>query len=81
VGAAIAYASAVDGARTVHRVDLEHRAEPDEWCVTVDGRRVLAFSGPSAWTQALSHRQELLELLAGTDPRVPDPPSPAARRG
>jgi hypothetical protein len=45
------------------KVDLVHSAEPDEWCVTVDGARVLSFSGPSAWTQALSHKAELHELL------------------
>ncbi len=44
-------------------VDLVHTTEPDEWCVTVDGERVLTFSGPSAWTQALSHRAELHDLL------------------
>jgi hypothetical protein len=47
-----------------HTVDLVHTTEPDEWGVTVDGERVLTFSGPSAWTQALSHRAELLDLLA-----------------
>ncbi|HUR36053.1 MAG TPA: hypothetical protein VM032_19760 [Vicinamibacterales bacterium] len=40
-----------------------HNAEPDEWCITVDGARVLSFSGPSAWTKALSHKAELDELL------------------
>jgi hypothetical protein len=58
-----------------HKVDLVHNAEPDEWCVTVDGERVLAFSGPSAWTKALSHQAELHDLLVrhvrdrGTDER------------
>jgi hypothetical protein len=46
------------------RVDLVHVAEQDEWCVTVNGERVLSFSGPSAWTKALSHRAELHDLLA-----------------
>ena len=45
------------------RVDLIHVVEQDEWCVTVNGERVLSFSGPSAWTQALSHRAELQDLL------------------
>jgi hypothetical protein len=45
------------------KVDLVHIADPDEWCVTVNGERVLSFSGPSAWTQALSHRAELHDLL------------------
>jgi hypothetical protein len=47
-----------------HKVDLVHTAEPDEWCVTVDGERVLTFSGPSAWTKALSHKAELNDLLS-----------------
>jgi hypothetical protein len=45
-------------------VDLVHSAEPDEWYVTVDGERVLTFSGPSAWSHALSHKAELNDLLA-----------------
>ena len=45
------------------RVDLVHIVEQDEWCVMVNGERVLSFSGPSAWTKALSHRAELYDLL------------------
>jgi hypothetical protein len=47
----------------VHTVDVVHDIDPDEWYVTVDGRRVLTFSGPSAWTMALSHQAELNQLL------------------
>jgi hypothetical protein len=54
------------------RVDLVHTAEPDEWCVTVNGERVLSFSGPSAWTQALSHKAELHDLLGGGSPDEPE---------
>jgi hypothetical protein len=46
-----------------HTVDVVHNVDPDEWYVTVDGRRVLSFSGPSAWTMALSHQAELNQLL------------------
>jgi hypothetical protein len=62
-GAPIAHASSVE-THVSHRVDLVHSAEPDEWAVTVDGERVMAFSGPSAWTKALSHRAELDGRLA-----------------
>jgi hypothetical protein len=62
-GAAIADATGVETSASTHTVDLVHTAEPDEWCVTVDGERVLSFSGPSAWTKALSHKAELLDLL------------------
>lgn len=61
----IAHAAAVDTVpSTPPRIDLVHTSDPDEWCVTVDGERVLAFSGPSAWTKALSHKAELDDLLA-----------------
>ena len=63
-GAAIADTAGVEPLDDGHTVDLVHTTEPDEWCVTVDGERVLTFSGPSAWTQALSHRAELHDLLA-----------------
>jgi hypothetical protein len=53
----------VETSSSTHKVDLVHTAEPDEWCVTVDGERVLSFSGPSAWTKALSHKAELHDLL------------------
>jgi hypothetical protein len=62
-GAAIALLPFVDTSSSP-RVDLVHVAEQDEWCVTVNGERVLSFSGPSAWTKALSHRAELHDLLA-----------------
>jgi hypothetical protein len=55
----------VEHSLPTHKVDLVHSAEPDEWCVTVDGERVLSFSGPSAWTNALSHQAELNDLLVG----------------
>jgi hypothetical protein len=54
------------------KVDLVHIAEPDEWCVTVNGERVLSFSGPSAWTKALSHRAELHDLLGRGTPENRD---------
>jgi hypothetical protein len=47
---------------------MVHNVDPDEWYVTVDGRKVLAFSGPSAWTMALSHQAELHQLLAEDSP-------------
>jgi hypothetical protein len=47
-----------------HTVEVVHNVDPDEWYVVVDGRRVLTFSGPSAWTMAISHQAELNQLLA-----------------
>jgi hypothetical protein len=64
VGAAIANTAGVEMPLWSPKVDLIHSAEPDEWCVTVDGERVLSFSGPSAWSKALSHKAELNDLLA-----------------
>ncbi len=55
--------AAVESSSNPPKVDLVHTAEPDEWCVTVNGERVLSFSGPSAWTKALSHKAELHDLL------------------
>ena len=63
-GAAIADAAGVHSETAGHTVDVVHNIEPDEWYVTVDGRRVLTFSGPSAWTMALNQQAELDQLLA-----------------
>jgi hypothetical protein len=62
-GAVIAETYVVEMRLASPKVDLVHSAEPDEWCVTVDGARVLSFSGPSAWNKALSHKAELHEFL------------------
>lgn len=59
-------------------IDVVHRADPDEWCVVIDGMQVLSFSGPSAWAKALSHKAELVELLTSveTPPAAPSHPAP-----
>jgi hypothetical protein len=71
-GAAIADGFIVNPKAETHTVDVVHNVNPDEWYVTVDGRRVLTFSGPSAWTMALSHQAELHQLLAEDSPYYGD---------
>lgn len=73
----LAQARAVDSPLCHQHIDVVHRADPDEWCVIVNGLQVLAFSGPSAWAKALSHKAELLELLTSPDapPAAPRPPA------
>ncbi len=81
-GAAIADAVAVAASSASElsepRVDLVHLRELDEWCVTVNGARVLTFGGPSAWSHALSHQAALHDLLVQSPnedgPQHPDTP-------
>jgi hypothetical protein len=70
-GAAIADALTVNQKVAPANVDVVHNIDPDEWYVTVDGRRVLTFSGPSAWTMALSHQAELSQMLTDDSARQP----------
>ena len=48
------------------RPQLVHGNEPGEWCVTLDGQRVVTFSGPNAREAAERHRDELDSLVTKT---------------
>jgi hypothetical protein len=56
------------------RTELVHELLLDDWCVALDGRRALSFSGPGARDAAEQRCAELEVLInSGTMPQRKDP--------
>ena len=55
---------------TGRTLEVVRGPELDEWCVMLDGTRIIAFGGPNAWAMAEHQREELQELLR--DSPAPD---------
>src|SRR5690348_8960221 len=76
VGAALAAIRVRRGGRmgsALLRTELVHEVRLDDWCVALDGRRALRFSGPGARDAAEQRCAELEVLInSGTVPHRKD---------